>query len=108
MAKSADSETLKQIRRLASDPDSVMVTKTVEYDLMGHHLTRDDICDEIIQHIDDGERVKPTVMRGRHDGQTAYEMTPRINDRLFYIKVLLIELEEPDEHMLLISAHPSH
>ena len=57
---------------------------------------------------DAGERVKPTVMRGRHAGQSAYEMTSRINDRLFYIKVLLIELEEPDEHMLLISAHPSH
>jgi len=84
------------------------VTKTVEYDLMGHNLTKDDICNEIIQHINDGERVKPTVMRGRHAGQTAYEITPRINDQLFYIKVLLIELEEPGEHMLLISAHPSH
>lgn len=108
MADSADSAVLQEIRRLALAPREVVVTKTVEYDLMGHDLTKEDICDEIVGYIDAGERVKPTVLRGRHAGRTAYEMKPRINDQLFYIKLTLIELGEPNDRILLISAHPSH
>ena len=39
-------------------------------------------------------------------GRPAYEMKPRINNILFYIKVALVELGNPDERMLLISVHP--
>ena len=105
MAKSAEPETIKDIRRLASDPEKVMVTKTVEYDLLASNLTK---CDEIARYVDSGARVKLTILHGTHAGQTAYEMKPRIDGRLFYIKVTFISLSEPEEYMLLISAHPDH
>jgi len=39
---------LADIHGLASDPTRVRVTQTVEYDLLAHHLTKEDVCDEII------------------------------------------------------------
>ena len=42
-------------------------------------------------------------------GQTAYEMKPRINNILFYIKVALVELGGiPNGGLLLISVHPNN
>jgi hypothetical protein len=105
---SPDPAELADIRRLASDPLQVRVTKTVEYDLLAHDLTKEDICDAIVAGIDSGERVKKVVMRGQHAGQAAFEMKPRLNDRLFYLKVTLCELGEPGEFMLIVSAHPDH
>ena len=107
-AKSADSQTVQEIRRLAVDPSLVQITRTAEYDLMARNLGKADVCDEIVNWIDAGERVKPTTLHGFPGlvGQPAYEMKPRIQGTLFYVKVALVELGEPDEYMLLISAHP--
>jgi len=105
---SADSSELADIRRLASDPTRVRITKTVEFDLLAQHLTTDDICDEIVAWIDGGQRVKKVTLRGQHAGQAAFEIKPRINNRLFYLKVTLCELGDPGEYMLLISAHLDH
>jgi hypothetical protein len=97
-----------EIRRLACDPTRVLVTKTVEYDLLAQHLTKEDICDEIVTWIDRGDRVKKVILRGQHAGQTAFEMKPTINSTLFYLKLTLCELGQPGEYMLLVSAHPDH
>jgi hypothetical protein len=105
---SADPNERAEIRRLASDPAKVRVTKTVEFDLLGHHLTKTDICDEIVVWIDCGERVKKVTLRGQHTGQAAFEMKPRINNAIFYLKVTLCELGDPSEYMLIVSAHPDH
>lgn len=107
---SADADTIAEIRRLAADPALVTLSKTAEYDLLAHHLTKDDLCDEIIAWIDAKERVKPTTLHsfGTLVGQSAFEMKPRINGQLFYIKVALLQLTEPEESMLVISAHPDH
>lgn len=105
---SADANELAEIRRLASDPSKVRVTKTVEFDLLGRNLTKTDICDEIVAWIDAGERVKKVTLRGQHAGQSAFEMKPRIGGMLFYLKVTLCELGDPGEYMLIISAHPDH
>jgi hypothetical protein len=73
-------------------------------------LTKDDVCDKIIEWIDAGERVKPTTIHTipGHVGMPAYEMKPRINHSLFYIKVALMKLGEQNEHMMLSSVHPDH
>jgi hypothetical protein len=105
---SANPGELADMRRLASDPTKVRVTKTVEYDLLAHHLTKEDICDEIVAWIDGGQHVKKVTLRGQHAGQPAFEMKPRINGTLFYLKVTLCDLGESDEYMLILSAHPDH
>jgi hypothetical protein len=107
-AQSADADERAALRRLATDPALVRVTKTAQYDLLGNELTTDEICLEIVAWIDAGQRVKKVVLRGQHAGAPAFEMKPRINDTLFYIKVALCDLETPDEYMLIISAHPDH
>lgn len=109
-AKSADAQTISEIRQLAADLQRVRVTKTVEYDLLAHGLTKADICDAIVKWIDASERVKSTILHSFAGkvGQPAYEMKPRIKGKLFYLKVTLVELGEPNEYMLLISAHPDH
>ena len=107
-ANSADATGLAAIRRLASDPTKVELTTTAKYDLMGAGLTKNDLGGEIVAWIDRGERVKKVTLKGKHAGQTAFEMKPRINDTLFYIKVTVCELEETDESLLVVSAHPDH
>jgi hypothetical protein len=57
-AQSADAKERTAIRRFAADPNLVRVTKTAQYDLLGHTLTTEDICQEIIACIDGGQRVK--------------------------------------------------
>jgi len=105
---SADANELAQVRRLASDPSRVRITRTAEYDLLAKRLTKVDICDEIVAWIDKGERLKKVTLRGQHAGQAAYEMKPRIAGSMFYLKVTLCELSEPGEFMLLISSHLDH
>ncbi len=84
------------------------MTKTTEYDLLGHDLTTEDICQEIIAWIDAGQPIKKVSLRGHHAEAPAFEMKPRIGSTLFYLKVALCDLETSDETMLLISAHPDH
>lgn len=109
-AKSADSHTVQEILRLASDPSNVLVSRQANSDLLAWRLTKEDVCDKIVEWIDAGERVKPTTLHSYPDfeGEPAYEMKPRIKNMLFYLKVALVELGEPDEYMLLISTHPDH
>lgn len=109
-AKKADAKTVGEIRRLAADTGRVRLTKTAQYDLMAHRLTKADVCDEIIGWIDRGESVKEVVLHNFPNlvGQPAYELKPRMKNMLFYIKVTLVELGQPGEYMLVISTHPDH
>jgi hypothetical protein len=106
--KNATEEEVSEIRRLASDPALVRTTKTVEFDLMGHDLTKSDVCDEIIEWIDSSERVKATTLHTVPGllGERAFEMKPRMNDKLFYIKVTFQRSE--DQILLILSCHPNH
>lgn len=107
-AQMADASERKLIRRFAADPSVVRVTRTAQYDLLGYHLTKTEVCQEIVTWIDAGERVKKVTMRGPHAGSPAYEMKPRINNAIFYVKVILCDVGEDDEYLLLVSAHPDH
>lgn len=107
-AQSADANERAAIRRFASDSTLVRVTRTAQYDLLGHGLTTDDVCQEIVAWIDDGQRVKKVILRGQHAGASAFELKPRIDGTVFYIKVAVCEIDTPDEYLLLISAHPDH
>ena len=107
-AQSADANERAAIRRFAADSSSVRVTRTTQYDLLAHGLTKNEICGAIVAWIDAGERIKKVVLRGQHAGLPAFEMKPRISNTLYYLKVTLGGVGVPDEYMLLISAHPDH
>jgi hypothetical protein len=110
MASNADAQSIAMIRRLALKPDAIWVAPTVVYDLMGYNLTIDYICDAMIEWLDEGERVKPTVIKnipGRI-GQPAFEMKPRIDGRIWYIKVAIDDPGGVDERMAMLSAHVDH
>jgi len=79
-AQSADADERAAIRRFAADPGRVRVTKTTQYDLLGHDLTIEDICREITSWIDGGQRIKKVILRGQHAGAPAFEMKPRVDD----------------------------
>jgi hypothetical protein len=110
MAAAADPTIVQEIRRLAQSGDNVVVTRTAASDLLARMLTVDDICAAIVDWIDAGERVKPTVLHSFPglQGEAAYEMKPRIDGIVFYVKVALIKLHQPGEYLLLISTHPDH
>lgn len=107
-AQSADATERAAIRRFGADPALVRVTKTTQYDLLGLELTTEQVCAEIVAWIDGGQRVKKVTLRGHHAGTPAFEIKPRIDGTLFYLKVALCDVDSPDEYMLLISAHPDH
>ena len=109
-AKRADAETLKEICRLAADVKRVRFSRAAQYDMAAHHLTEADVRGKIIDWIGRGEPVKEVTIHSIPNlvGHSAYEIKPRMRNMLFYIKVALIELGRPGEHMLVISTHPDH
>ena len=90
MASVANTAIVQAIRRLALAGDNVVVTRTSASDLLARMLTVDDICAAIVDWIDMGERVKPTVPHSLPglQGEPAYEMKPRIDGIVFYLKVV--------------------
>ncbi len=107
---SADQDTIALIRRLACCPEGVWTSAQVRSDMRAHNLRLDGVCEVIVEWIDAGERVKPTVLHsfaGRA-GQPAWEMKPRINDDLFYVKVTVDDRGGPSESLGILSCHPDH
>jgi len=115
-AKNADATTLRELRRLAADESRVRLGKTTLYDLMAHGLTKADVCDQIIDWIDGAKPVREVAVHSIPGllGQPAFQIKPRMKSALlnaevlFYVKVTLVELGQPGEYMLVISAHPDH
>lgn len=110
MAATADPQIVQQIRRLAVTPEKVMLSSVAFSDLTARQVTKADVCHSIVDWIDAGGRVKPTILHSFSglQGTSAYEMKPRLRGRLYYLKVALVKLQESTEHLLLISAHPDH
>lgn len=106
----ADQDTIALIRRLASAPNDVWTSSQARSDMQAHNLRLDEVCDVIVGWIDDAERVKSTVLhssKGRV-GQAAWEMKPRINGVLFYLKVTVDDRGRPGESLGVLSCHPDH
>src|SRR5262245_31264732 len=83
-SKPVDQMDLAEIGQLASDITKVQITATVKYDLMGHGLTTEDVCNEIVEWIDNNQSVKKVTLKGKHAGQAAFELKPKIGNTLFY------------------------
>ena len=107
---SADPDAVALIRRLVLDRNKAWISKQARSDMLAHNLTLDDVCDAIIGWIDEGELVKPKVLHSFADrvGQRAWEMKPRIDGVLFYLKVTIDEEGMPGEALGILSCHPDH
>ena len=105
----ASPEAVGSIRAFAKGGQAV-VGRDAKWGLMSWSLTTADICAAIVAHIDAGERVKPTTIHSfpGHVGEPAYEMKPRIDGVLFYVKVRIIELEDAQRQLLVMSVHPDN
>lgn len=109
-AASADPVTIALIRRLASDVSRVWFSAQARSDMQAHNLRPADVCDAVVEWIDAGERVKPTVLHSCKDRtcQEAWEMKPRLNRVLFYLKVTMDDRDGPGESLGILSCHPDH
>lgn len=106
----ADQPTTLRIRALASDAAKVMLSRQALSDLMAWGLKKEDVCDAIVEWIDAGERVKQVELHTYPglQGQPAFELKPRLCNRLFYIKVAFFTPPGSTEAMLVVSSHPDH
>lgn len=110
MASNADAQTIALIRHLAANDQFTFVSNKARWDMIAHGVKRADIADAMVDWIDAGERVKPIVVHsfpGRQ-GDPGYEMKPRFNGAIWYIKVSIDDRGGPDEGLALLSAHPDH
>ena len=110
MASDADSTTRSLIRQLAEENRFTCISNQAQSDLMAHKLKTGDVADAMVNWIDAGERVKPTVIHsfpGRQ-GDPAYEMKPKIDGVIWYVKVSIDNRGESDQGLALFSAHPDH
>lgn len=106
----ADSGTIALLRQLAAVEGFAFISNQAQSDLMAHKLRQGDVADPIVDWIDAGERVKPTVLHsfaGRQ-GDPAYEMKPKINGVVWYLKVAIDDRGGPTQGLALLSAHPDH
>lgn len=109
MTEATDDER-KQIHLLASEPESVNLSRQAQSDLLSYGLTKADVCDEIVTWIDAGERVKVTTLHSYMGliGQKAFELKPRIEGRIYYVKVMIQISSDTEELLLIISTHLNH
>lgn len=110
MASNADSQTSALIRQLAADEGFAFISNQAQSDLMAHKLRQGDVADAIVDWIDAGERVKETVLHsfsGRQ-GDPGYEMKPKINGVVWYLKVAIDDRGGRNQGLALLSAHPDH
>ena len=110
MASNADPQTVALIRQLAANGQFTFISNQAQSDMMAHNVKLTDVADAIVDWIDAGERVKETVIHtipGR-TGDPAYEMKPRINGVIWYLKVAIDDRGGSDEGLALLSSHPDH
>jgi hypothetical protein len=109
-ASQADSQTTALLQQLAADEGFAFISNQARSDLMAHNLKQGDVADAIVDWIDAGERVKETVLHsfsGRQ-GDPAYEMKPKINGVIWYLKVAIDDRGGRNQGLALLSTHPDH
>ena len=94
----------KKISTLAKKRQ-VKWTETAAIDVLNEGLSREDILDAIVSHIEEGEEVNKNITRGPpHTGKVIFEMLPVIEEKNYYVKVQLWG-GKGDETLIVISAH---
>lgn len=107
MSNDADEDTRALIRQLAEQPERVQVDAHATGNMLARRLSLDDVLDAICAYIDDGGRIKATVIKTHPKalvGQPAYEAKPDIEGRRFYVRLALRKPAQGDE-LLVLSVH---
>lgn len=74
-------------------------------DVLIEGLTRDDVLDAIVSHIEEGGEVNKSITRDPpHTGKVIFEMLPIIEEKHYYVKVQLWG-EKGGQRLIIISAH---
>ena len=108
--RDADPSMAQAIKRLAGEPEAAAVSTSAYYDMMGASLTVEDVCDAIVDWIDQGKRVQEIVTKhakGRI-GKPAFVMKPRMLGTGYYVKVAVEDPGGKGERLTIVSAHPHH
>ena len=104
----ADDQIRALLLKLASDPASVLADEHATGNMQSWGLTLDDVREAVHQAAESGNRVKETVVK-KHPkgmvGEPAYEVTPMIDDKRFYVRMAVFEPIQGQEALLVISVH---
>ena len=106
--KTAHTDIVRLIRKLAGSPELAQTTKSAYYDMMAWSLKKTDVCDAIVKWIDEKKEVEE-IMTKYATGQTgkpAYVMKPLLCGQVFYVKVTLPLTAGGTENLLIVSTHP--
>ena len=106
--KIADQRFLHKILRLLSKPKEVKVTQTANYDMMGQNLTKEGVCALLIEHLEFEKEITQTEMRGADAGNPGFECKFKIDNKMFYFKMVIRQMDLPEEYLRLVSAHVNH
>lgn len=111
MASDADLATKALIRDLALRPERVRIDAHATGNMMAWRLTVEDVCDAICDWIDQGERVKPTVVKTHPKalvGMPAHDLSPvPILSGRFYIRLTIYKPDQLQDTLLIVSVHPA-
>lgn len=105
----ADVETRALIRKLASDPSVVFVDEHAKGNMMAWDITKLDVIDAVCDAIDDGGRLKETVVKTHPPGmvgEPAYGIKSSINKMRFYVRLAVFAPAQGQQDILIISVHP--
>ncbi len=103
-----DNPTRDLIRRLASNPDTVLVHEHAMGNMLARSITLDDVREAICRCIDNGDRVKQTKVKSLPEtqvGNSAYVVKQSIRGHRFYIRIVVFQPTPHEDALLVVSAH---
>ncbi len=105
--KTADTETVRLIYRLAAAPEEVQHTASAYWSMVSYGLTKYDVCGAIRAWIDADKPIMEDATRevDEHMGNAIYIIKPTVKGQSLYVKVGVYQEPETGEYLLIISAH---
>jgi hypothetical protein len=106
--KFASKEVREKIRRLASNPEKVILSGKAAYGLMCTSLAKLGVCDEICEWIDKNQAIREqeTTEPPEHAEKPVYVIKPKIDGVIYYIRLGIDEANILSERLIIISVHP--
>ena len=103
----ADDNIVKQILKLAENPEKAENTESAYYGQMSLGVTKDDVCDAICNWINSGEQVQRITTKDAkgHIGERPFVMKPVLAGKKCYVKVTVQKSGSAKERLLIISTH---